>query len=550
MWKNIRTIAMAIAPLAIAGFAPSLSAASNHSAPRGSVTVTTTSLTGAGQDYAQSVAQGTVKAFWDEIFDYPIAQDPNGDLAPALAESWKISDDLLTWAFDIRQGVKFHNGDTLTAEDVAWTWNRIMFGEESKHPLLGLGSHVESIVAEGNQVLIRTKSPQSLLPLWFAKIEGHKGGTVLSKKHVESVGIEQAMRSPIGTGPYKFVSFDGEQSVVLTAFDDPERSEWQKTRNAGFKNVTILAVPEPSTRVALLKTGGADMVPLSLTAVEDVKSTPGLRVVTASTTNYSGMWCIGFTLNPASPCNDQRVREALSIAIDRQTIADAVYLGTAEPSGGFFGGQGSFGYPKDLTPPPFDPDRARQLLAEAGFDEANPLVVNIQAPNEDGDFPMMPTLAEAIAGYYDAIGVQASITVNDWSAQKANAIEGTYPGARNNPEVFPLTMFLRGMDNRFYFPAEQIGAYTEDGPVGAGVWNDDNLPEQRERLDAVAAEFDLSKQERLFGDYYKWMAENYNHIPLLASGASFGVSSKVKDWQPWAGKPFIHELWSLVPADD
>jgi len=108
---------------------------------------------------------------------------------------------------------------------------------------------------------------------------------------------------------------------------------------------------------------------------------------------------------------------------------------------------------------------------------------------------------------------------------------------------------MRGMDNRFYFPAEQIGAYTASGRIGKALWDNAKLPEQQQRLDAVASAFDLPTQEKLFSDYTKWMSENFNHIPLLASATVFGVSSKIKDWHPVAGKPFVQEHRTLTPAD-
>jgi ABC-type transport system substrate-binding protein len=261
------------------------------------------------------------------------------------------------------------------------------------------------------------------------------------------------------------------------------------------------------------------------------------------------MWCVGFTLNDKSACNDERVREALSISIDRDTIAKALYRGQAVPSGGWYGGPGSFGYPTDMPLPAYDPDKATKLLADAGYGPGNPLKVQITAYDDDVDFPMMPTLAEAIVGYYTAIGIDATIVTSDWQAQKDLLVKGKYTGQPNNPDVSPVTLFLRGMDNRYYFPAEQIGAYTKNGRLGAALWDNSKLPQQDTMLQAVTDSFDLPTQEKLFGDYYKWMEANFNHIPLLASSTVFGVSDKIKDWQPVAGKPFIHNLRTLVPAN-
>lgn len=526
--------------------AVSSNAAPGTSEPAGKVVTISTTLSGTGQDNAQTSVHG-FRDWWDEVFDWVIDQDPSGKLIPGLATSWTSSPDHLTWTFVIREGVKFHNGDTLTAEDVAWNWNRLIFDPASKHVLVGLAPDIESITAEGNNTVVKTKTPMSTLPLVFARLSGTQGA-IHPKKYFESVGAQKYFLAPIGTGPYKFVKADGEQSVDLTAFLDPARNDWQKSRTPHFKDLTVSAVPDASTRVALLKTGDADVVPLPISSIEDVKAS-GASVITVPGSNYSVMWCVGFTLNPASPCDNRKVREALSIAIDRETIAKSIYGGFAVPSNAFFSGPASFGNPADLPPPPFDPARARQLLAEAGFGPDKPLKVQIGAYDDDLDFPMMPTLAEAIAGYYKDVGVETTLLIRDWGAHEDALEKGELPGMKNNPAVDPVFLWMRGSDNRYDFAAEQISAYTDAGKKGRAAWNNANLPEQQARLDAIENEFDLAKREVLFAEYHKWMGENYNQIPLFASDAVFGTSKKIASWDvKIAGKTYVHNQWSLVPS--
>jgi peptide/nickel transport system substrate-binding protein len=517
-------------------------------APTGHVIVVTDVLTGAGQDPIQSLVT-TYKTYWDEVFDYAIEQDANGKLVGGFASSWEASADHLTWTFVIRDGLKFHNGDPMTAADVAWSWNREIFDPASKHNLSSQAPNLDSITASGNKVLIKTKLPISTLPIWFAKTDGSLAGVVYPKSYFEKVGAEAFFKSPVGTGPFKFVKQDGEQSVDLTAFTDPGRSDWQKSRTAGFKDMTILAVQEPSTRLALLKTGGADLVQLPISALSQLKDA-GLKDITVPASSFNVIWCVGFTLNPASPCNDIRVREALSIAIDRQTISQSLYNGLAEPSAAWMSGPGSFGYPSDLAPPTYNPDRAKQLLEEAGFTSSNPLKLELQAYDNDADFPSMTTLAEALVGYYEAIGVTATVKIQDWDTQKGHLRAGELNGMPGNP-VSPVVLFMRGTDNRYYFPAEQATQYAADGKTGQILWNNTTPPgsEQLARLDAVKGEFDLMKQEALFADYHKWMASQWYHIPLMGAVAVFGVSNKVASWDARvAGKSYPHNLWSLVPA--
>ena len=527
---------------------PSGGPSGGSTGPTGEVVVVTDVLTGAGQDPAQTLTT-TYKPYWDEVFDYAIEQDADGNLVGGFAESWSASDDGLTWTFVIREGVKFHNGDTMTAADVAWSWNRL-FEPESKHNISAQAPNLESITAEGNNVLIKTTKPIATLPVWWAEMDGSLTGVVYPQAYFEEVGAEEFFRAPIGTGPYKFVAQDGEQSVDLTAFLDEGRSDWQESRTPRFKDLRILAVPDPSTRLALLTTGRADLVPLPISAIEQVEAA-GLQILTVPAASFSVIWCVGLTLNPDSPCDDIRVREALSIAIDREGIADGLYGEYAEPSSAWMSGPGSFGYPDDLALPEFDPERAKSLLAEAGFDETNPLAVEIQAYSNDADFPSMPTLAEAIAGYYQAIGVQATVRIQEWETQKGDLRAGQLTGMPGNP-VTPVTLFMRGTDNRYYFPDEQSTQYTAAGATGEILFNNDSGlgAEQLAQLQAVQEEFDLDRQEELFADYHKWMAENWYHIPLFGASAVFGVSDNIAGWEARvAGRSYPHNLWSLVPAN-
>jgi peptide/nickel transport system substrate-binding protein len=518
------------------------------SAPTGKIVTIANDLAGAGIDLTRAPSGGThQKPWWDEVFDYPIEQDLAGKLIPGLATSWEASPDGLTWKFVIRDGVRFHNGDILTAEDAAWSWSRIIEDPESVHSLIGYAEIIESIEPVDDTVVIKTTEPLATLPLSLSKLEGNLGGTVQSKKYFESAGLEKFAREPIGTGPYRLVRMDGEQSADLTAFEDSERNDWQKSRTPQIKDITVRAVPDPSTRLALLRTGEADLAPLPISSLGELQAA-GLQVISSASTNFSGMLCLGFTLVPTSACNDKRVREALSIAIDRQAIAEAVYGGEAIPSGGFYVGPGSFAYPADLEAPPFDADRAKQLLGEAGFGDGTPLSVEIILFDNEDDFPDQPTLAEAIAGYYQKIGVNAEISVMDERALKDTLYEGKFRGQVNSTEVSPVVLYLRGIDNRYYLTAEHIAGYEGDGRVAVATWNNVNLPEQQTRLDAVKNEFDVEAQGELFADYLRWMRENFINIPLLASNAVFGATTKIGKWTPITGKPFVHNQWTITPG--
>jgi peptide/nickel transport system substrate-binding protein len=543
------TLALVLAACGGQTASPGASGGGSADGPQGTVVTIASSLTGAGEDViTQAALEWSHKPYWDDIHDYVIEQDPDGNLVPALATEWSASEDGLTWTFTIREDVIFHNGDPLTAEDVAWSWNRVVFDPASTHTIIGRAPVIESITAEGNQVVVVTTSPQATLPMWFAELDGGSAGAVYSQAYYEEVGDEMWSK-PIGTGPFMLVSMEGDQSGTLTAFVDENRSEWQQSRTPGFKDLTIRAAEDPSTRVALLQTGEADVVPLPISSIEEIEAT-GTELIEVPSATQSVMFCLGFSLNPESPCNDVGVREALSIAIDRQGIADSVYRGYAAPSAAFMAGEGSHGNPEGLEPPPYDPERAQELLAEAGFDESNPLTVEIVAADVPGDMPLMPTLAEAIAGNYADIGVEATVRVGDEEANKEALFGFEFNGQEPGDPPTPITLYMRGMDNRFYFVDEQATLYTDDSENGSSVWNDEEFPEITERLRAIQAEFDFDTQGEMMADFHDWMAENWLQMPLLTASAVFGVSDKIGDWDyRVAGKGFVHNQWSLRPAD-
>ncbi len=517
--------------------------------PTGEVVVITPSLTGQGQDViTQAALEWSHKPWWDDVHDYVIEQDADGALVPGLASEWVASEDGLTWTFTIRDGVKFHNGDTLTAEDVAWSWNRVIFDPASTHTIVGRAPEVESITADGNDVVVVTSTPQATLPMWFAELDGGSAGAVYSQAYYEEVG-DAMWSEPVGTGPYELVSMESDQSATLTAFLDEERSDWQKERTPGFKDLTMRAAPDSSTRVALLQTGEADVVPLPISSIEELEA-GGAELIEVPGATQSVMWCLGFSLNPDSACNDVGVREALSIAIDRQGIADSVFRGYAEPSAAYMAGEGAHGNPDDLDAPAYDPERAQQLLADAGFDESNPLTVEIVVADVPGDMPLMPTMAEAIAGNLADIGVEASVRVGEEEANKEALFGFEFNGQDSGDPPTPITLYIRGMDNRFYFVDEQATLFTDDSENGSSVWDDEVFPEMSERLRAIQAEFDFDTQGEMMAEYHQWMADNWLQMPLLSASAVFGVSEKVGDWeQRIAGKGFPHNMWSIRPAE-
>ena len=209
----------AVAPLALAA---TLIAASGQekTVPTGKAVTLTSDLAGMGMDPILDNT-GSVKVFTDEIHLNGIMQDGEGNLIPGAATKWEVSEDLLSWVWTVREGVKFHDGSPLTAEDFAWSWKRAVMSDESENPYhAGYAPLIEDIYAEGNTVVVKTKKPQPLMPLWWPTYD-NQVGYVLSKAQFEREGVEGIRTKPIGAGSFKLAALSTEDRYVdLEAFED------------------------------------------------------------------------------------------------------------------------------------------------------------------------------------------------------------------------------------------------------------------------------------------------------------------------------------------
>src|SRR6059036_1733263 len=304
------------------------------------------------------------------IHDALVKPMPAGPNSPSLAESWTVSPDSLTYEFVVRNGVKFHNGDPVSADDVKFSFDRYK-GAAAKL----LKDKVREVqVVDARRVRFHLKEPwPDFMTFYGTSASG--AAWIVPRKYVEKVGDDGFKKAPVGAGPYRVVSFTPGVELVMEAFD----GYWRKTPSV--KRLVFRSIPEEATRAAALKNGEVDIVYLlSGPIAEDVRRTPGLQLVPSKPPavfwlEFLDQW------DPKSPWHDRRVRLAASLAIDRQAVNQAETLGFSRPTGSII--PRIFEYALPFDPPPYDPKRARELLAEAGH------------PNgfDAGDFyPFPPTL--------------------------------------------------------------------------------------------------------------------------------------------------------------
>jgi peptide/nickel transport system substrate-binding protein len=329
---------------------------------------------------------GQLTPFWVlyAIHDALVKPMPGNLMSPSLAESWTVSPDQRAYEFKLREGLKFHNGDPFTAEDVKFSFHRAKGSKVLRDKVR------EVVVVSPSRVRFVLHEPwPDFMTFYGTMVSG--AGWVVPKKYVERVGDDGFKRAPVGLGPYKFVSHTPGVELVMEANED----YWRKVPSV--KRLVYKSVLESTTRMAMLKRGEVDIAYLlDVPQAQEVKRDPNLKLA------FSGGIGIFYLdvldqWDPKSPWHDRRERLAANYAIDRQALSDAETLGASKPAGNHV--PRSFEFALPLEPYPYNPARAKQLLAEAGY------------PNgfDAGELHQLPpyfSLGEAIVQYMQAVGIR------------------------------------------------------------------------------------------------------------------------------------------------
>ena len=323
------------------------------------------------------------------LHDAMVKPMPGNAMAPSLAESWSVAKDGLTYEVVLRQGVKFHNGDPVTAEDVKFSFER--YRGAAARLMKDKVAAIE--VGDAHRVRFRLKEPWPDFMTYYGSLTTG-AGWIVPKKYLEKVGDEGFKKAPVGAGPYRFVSFTPGVELVLEAFDQ----YWRKIPSV--KRLVFKAVPDESTRLAMLKRGEADVIYLLQGELaEEVRRTSGLTlrptpIVSTHWLVFADQW------DPKSPWADKRVRQAANYAMNRQAVNEALTLGFSRITWSVI--PASFDFYWQPPAYPYDPAKAKQLLAEAGYPRGF----------DAGDLwcdAATATMSEALIGYLQAAGIRVKL---------------------------------------------------------------------------------------------------------------------------------------------
>src|SRR5881409_73149 len=395
-------------------------AAAAQGQPEGQLTVAfDTSIAPTFLDPAETPGIGTPFVFLYALHDALIKPLPGNDMAPCVAESWKESPDGLVYEFKLREGLRFHNGDPVTAEDVKFSFHR--YRGASAKLLHERVKAVDIVDPYRIRFVLHTPWPDFLV---FYATPATGAAWVVPKKYIEKVGEDGFKRQPVGLGPYRFVSTNLGVELVLEA----NEQYWRK--KPSIKRIVFKGVPDRTTRLAMLKTGEADIGYL-MVGVEaaTIKADPKLRLARVIP---PAAWWLDFPeqWNPKSPWSDRRVRLAATLAVDKQGLNDAERLGFSRLTGSIIPSVMEFAL--RIEPYPYDPTHAKRLLADAGY------------PNgfDAGDITPLPpftTMGEAVANYLGAVGIRTRVRsleraafLDHWRAKKLQGLIANASGALGN----------------------------------------------------------------------------------------------------------------------
>ncbi len=503
----IALLAMAVLPVAAQDATPAGSAANQPSEPLVPAPADKTELVIAQSadvtalDPQLSTTANDITVTFN-LFDNLIFRNRNSELQPMLATEWALVDDT-TWEFKLREGVTFHNGEEFKADDVEFTIERTYDPEAGTSVAIVFGTVEDVQVVDDYTVRFLMKAPDPLLPARLA----FYGGQMLPKDYFNEVGAEAFNAAPVGTGPVRFVERVPDDHLTLARYDD----YWGEP--IAFETVIFRPIPETAARIAALQTGEVDIITkVPPDQVEQVRNLENARV---EQVRYNGLYVLAVN-SKVPPLDNPLVKQALSLGIDRQLIVDELWSaqGTV-PTGPVV--EGDFAYDPNAQPFEYDPDRAKQLLEQAGYN-GEEVVIETTDGYVANDRPM----AEAIAAMWEEIGVNVRVDVIEVAVRAEKNSNKTFLGmwwsdptsALNDPD---------GMMWRLLAPGGAQDYWRQEEFDRLGM-------EARTSLDSALREQNYRRMFEIFRENLPW-------IPVIQPLESYGVSNSI-EWYPFSNQYF------------
>ncbi len=445
------------------------------------------------------------ESFWGaSIYDPIITYDPQGNIIGGACESYSLSPDGNTWTFKVRKGIKFHNGDPLTSADIKWSIENFSSKESTNPWSPYLARNLDSMSCPDEYTFVyKTVNPEPPLVVPFAACY------VIPDKYYHEVGQEYFRKHPVGSGPWIYVdnSLKSGEKVEFVA----NTEHWKVVPE--FERMIQYLIPEESTQVAALKSGEVDIVAgISIDRTIELRDS-GYKLIEVPRPTLSNFALPGTWITDG-PTSDIRVRQAMSYSINRQEICDTFYKGLAYPGGRFFMDEYTWGWDPSWTADPYDPEKAKALLAEANYAEKwadYEIIINVQTPGGQ-----TLDLMQILASYWEKVGIKTKIVLNDAMVQLGLFfVRGTDSAGSVIPWVFG------GWPNTVYHCANM---YTSNGVHSTG-----NDPQADELYNKAASEIDPEKAKQYWRDFQNFAYDMWVNIGLNEIQAFWIVSDQVSD---------------------
>jgi peptide/nickel transport system substrate-binding protein len=494
-----------------------------------------------------------------------IAANTDGQLSKeGIVTDWQPNPAGDAVTLTIRPSIKFHNGDEVTAEDIKFsieTWQRPQASVSvSGSALRGAVKNVE--VLNKHQVQVNLNSPNAIFPHLLSWVEGDIG--VVPKRYFESLPgntfeekEEAFIKAPIGMGPWKFVKRTVATDIEFEANPD----YWDRARVPRFARLQVIKVPEVSTRMNMLRTGEVDLAVMDSDAAKTLHS-EGFKIFVVRNVAHA-LLVFYQCYDPRMVTHDIRFRKAATLALDRQAIVKALFpsispsIGSlgAVSAGGPLTGPGVLGYDASAATYPYDPPEAQRLLKEMGY-LANPKTLTANS-FAFASLPEGPKIIEAIAGYWEAVGIKVQIRQVDWPfvSKKMFAVPQGYepPG-----EVGVQSPWYRpsGLNNFRVFAVSKPDVKTDVEKArgleagGAVMGHCDLNKADTLYLDALGL-IEPTKLEAALRQINQATYEDYWSVPMASRSEPWAARPGiVADWQPVHLGPVYMRYETVVPGPD
>jgi peptide/nickel transport system substrate-binding protein len=431
------------------------------------------------------------------LFDSLLQRDPNIKIEKLLAESYRIVNDK-TWEFKIRKGVKFHNGEDCKAENFKFTLERMADPSQKLRQTVFQGVIENVEVVDDYTFRIHTKKPYPVMDAQLAIY-----GQPLPIKYFQEKGRDHFALNPIGTGPYKFVRWVKDEYVLLEANENYFRGAPK------IKKVMFRPIPEATTRVAALQTQEADIItniPPHLMKMMEwkgrsyVSKVPSVRVI-----------FMAFDTTKPGPQADKRVRQAIAMGINMPTNIKKILDGNGVLLGSPLTDK-HFGYDPTVKPYAYDPEKAKKLLAEAGYPNGFDFTLN--SPN--GRYLNDKEMAEAVAGDLRKIGIRANVKTHEWGTYMNNMMY-----AHNAAPAY-----LLGWGNTSFDADFTINPLMRSGLLLSNV----SFPKLDALIDEGISIMDQKKRQKIYSDAMKVIKEEVPWAWTYQQVDIYGVNERV-NWK-------------------